>query len=120
MHNKREIRLIHAVHDVREFGFGFRVVMLVTDKPNFKSVALAIDAFLEGCDLAGYNSMKFDLPLLVEEFMRSGVEFDYAKRRMVDAQKIFHHMEPRTLSAAFKFYCGREMAEDPPQRLLRR
>ena len=96
-----ETTLIHGISDSD-----------VKDKPTFKSVALAIDAFLEGCDLAGYNSMKFDLPLLVEEFMRAGVEFDYAKRRMVDAQKIFHHMEPRTLSAAFKFYCGKEMSDE--------
>jgi DNA polymerase-3 subunit epsilon len=62
--------------------------------------------------LAGYNSVKFDLPLLVEECMRVNVEFDISKRRMVDAQKIFHHMEPRNLAAAFRFYCGREMSEE--------
>lgn len=96
-----ETTLIHGISDAD-----------VKDKPTFKSVSLAIDAFLEGCDLAGYNSMKFDLPMLVEEFMRAGVEFDYSRRRMVDAQKIFHHMEPRTLGAAYKFYCGKEMSEE--------
>jgi DNA polymerase-3 subunit epsilon len=84
----------------------------VRDCPVFRKAAHEIQSFLEGCDLAGYNSVKFDLPLLVEEFIRSGIEFDISKRRMVDAQRIFHHMEPRTLGAAYRFYCGREMSED--------
>lgn len=84
----------------------------VKDCPSFRKAAHEIQSFLEGCDLAGYNSVKFDLPLLVEEFIRSGIDFDFSKRRMVDAQRIFHHMEPRTLGAAYRFYCGREMSED--------
>ena len=84
----------------------------VRDCLGFKKVAHEIESFLEGCDLAGYNSVKFDLPLLVEEFMRAGVDFDISKRKMVDAQRIFHHMEPRNLAAAYRFYCGREMSED--------
>lgn len=84
----------------------------VKDSPTFRKAASEISAFLEGCDLAGYNSVKFDLPLLVEEFMRVGIEFDLSRRRMVDAQKIFHYMEPRNLAAAFRFYCGREMSEE--------
>ena len=96
-----ETTLIHGIADED-----------VADKPTFKMVGHEIAQFLEGCDLAGYNSMKFDLPMLVEEFMRAGIDFDFSKRRMVDAQKIFHYMEPRNLAAAFKFYCGKEMAEE--------
>jgi DNA polymerase-3 subunit epsilon len=66
--------------------------------------------FFEGADLAGFNILKFDVPMLVEEFLRSGVEFDYSRKKLIDAQKIFHLMEKRTLSAAFKFYCGNDMA----------
>jgi len=84
----------------------------VKDALTFKKAAPEISTFLDGCDLAGYNSVRFDLPLLVEEFMRVGYEFDFSKRKMVDAQKIFHYMEPRNLSAAFKFYCGKEMSEE--------
>jgi DNA polymerase-3 subunit epsilon len=84
----------------------------VKDCLTFRKAVHEIISFLEGCDLAGYNSVKFDLPLLVEECMRVNVEFDISKRRMVDAQKIFHHMEPRNLAAAFRFYCGREMSEE--------
>lgn len=96
-----ETTLIHGISDED-----------VKDAPTFKKAAPEILAFLEGCDLAGYNSVKFDLPLLVEEFMRVGYDFDISKRKMVDAQKIFHYMEPRTLSAAYKFYCGRDMEQD--------
>ena len=62
-----------------------------------------------GCDFAGFNSNKFDFPLLVEEFLRAGVEFDVENRRFVDAQRIFHMMEQRTLTAAYKFYCNKEL-----------
>jgi DNA polymerase-3 subunit epsilon len=84
----------------------------VKDEPTFKKASGEISSFLEGADLAGYNSVKFDLPLLVEEFMRIGQDFDVSKRRMVDVQKIFHHMEPRNLAAAYRFYCGKEMHEE--------
>ena len=82
---------------------------MVKDAPLFKTVASDIAKFLENCDLAGYNSNKFDVPLLVEEFMRADVDFDLKNRRLVDVQNIFHFMEPRTLSAAYKFYCGKDM-----------
>jgi DNA polymerase-3 subunit epsilon len=62
-----------------------------------------------GCDFAGFNSNKFDFPLLVEEFLRAGVEFDVENRKFVDAQRIFHMMEQRTLTAAYKFYCNKEL-----------
>lgn len=82
---------------------------MVKDAPLFKVVANECKQFIEGCDLAGYNSNRFDWPLLVEEFLRAGLEFDISQRRMVDVQKIFHMMEPRTLSAAYKFYCSKTL-----------
>lgn len=96
-----ETTLIHGISDAD-----------VKNAPTFKKAGPEIASFLEGCDLAGYNSMKFDLPMLVEEFMRVGSEFDFSKRKMVDAQRIFHYMEPRNLSAAFRFYCGKEMSDE--------
>ncbi len=81
----------------------------VKDEPNFATLAPALVQFLAGCDLGGYNSNKFDIPLLVEEFLRAGVDFDLKGRRFVDVQNIFHKMEPRTLKAAYKFYCDKEI-----------
>ena len=81
----------------------------VANKPTFKEIAKEYVKFFEGADLAGFNILKFDVPMLVEEFLRVGVEFDYSRKKLIDAQKIFHMMEKRTLSAAFKFYCGKEM-----------
>ncbi len=81
----------------------------VKDKPLFKEVAREYARFMEGCDLAGFNILKFDVPMLVEEFLRAGVEFDYSRKKIIDSQKIFHLMEKRTLSAAYKFYCQKEM-----------
>lgn len=80
---------------------------MVKDAPVFRVVANEIKQFILNCDLAGYNSNRFDWPLLMEEFLRAGIEFDLSKCRMIDVQKIFHVMEPRTLSAAYKFYCDR-------------
>jgi DNA polymerase III, epsilon subunit and related 3''-5'' exonucleases len=82
---------------------------MVKDAPTFKQVANEIKQFLENCDLAGYNSNRFDIPLLAEEFLRVGLEFDFSNRRLVDVQKIFHLMEQRTLSAAYKFYCNKTL-----------
>lgn len=81
----------------------------VADEPTFKAIAKSLAEFLKDCDLAGYNSNKFDIPILVEEFMRAEVEFDLKNRRFVDVQNIFHQMEQRTLKAAYKFYCGKEI-----------
>src|ERR1700722_9820856 len=78
---------------------------MVKDAPTFKQVANELKQFIENCDLAGYNSNRFDIPLLAEEFLRIGMDFDCRGRRLVDVQKIFHQMEQRTLSAAYKFYC---------------
>ncbi|HEV8512278.1 MAG TPA: exonuclease domain-containing protein [Cyclobacteriaceae bacterium] len=81
----------------------------VKDKPVFKEVARDYARFMEGCDLAGFNILKFDVPMLVEEFLRADVEFDYSRKKIIDSQKIFHLMEKRTLSAAYKFYCQKDM-----------
>ena len=82
---------------------------MIKDAPTFKQVANEIKQFLENCDLGGYNSNKFDIPLLVEEFLRIGIDFKFETRKLVDVQKIFYQMEPRTLSAAYKFYCKKEL-----------
>ncbi|MDR1343608.1 MAG: 3'-5' exonuclease [Prevotellaceae bacterium] len=82
----------------------------VKDCPVFKEVAKSLAAYLEGCDIAGYNSIKFDIPLLVEEFLRADVDVDFRSRHLVDVQNIFHRMEQRTLVAAYKFYCQKDLA----------
>lgn len=81
----------------------------VVGKPTFKEVAKDYARFFEGADLSGFNIIKFDVPLLVEEFLRVGVEFDYERKKIIDAQKIYHMMEKRNLSAAYKFYCNEEL-----------
>jgi DNA polymerase-3 subunit epsilon len=81
----------------------------VANEPHFKDVARKIISFLEGSDLAGFNSMKFDIPVLCEEFLRVNVDFNPARHRYVDVQVIFHKKEQRTLSAAYKFYCNLEL-----------
>ena len=91
-----ETSLIHGIYDED-----------VKDAPKFKDIGRELVKFLEGCDLAGYSILKFDVPMLVEEFLRADIDFDVSKRKLIDAQKIFHLMEKRTLAAAFKFYCGK-------------
>lgn len=81
------------------------------EAPTFKEVARTLARFLEGCDLAGFNSNRFDIPLLAEEFLRSDVDIDFKKRKFIDVQAIFHKMERRTLSAAYKLYCNRELID---------
>ncbi len=95
-----ETSLIHGIYeeDVREAS-------------TFKQVARNYAQFLEGCDLAGFNILRFDLPLLVEEFLRADVPFDTSQRRVLDAQRIYHLMESRSLTAALKFYCDKDMSE---------
>ncbi len=83
----------------------------VKDKPTFSDLARTLAKEFEGCDFAGYNSNKFDIPLLAEEFLRADVDFDLRKRKFIDVQVIFHKMEQRTLSAAYKFYC-KKVLED--------
>ncbi len=93
-----EVSAIHGITDD-----------MVKDAPVFKQVANEIRQFMDQSDLAGYNSNKFDWPLLVEEFLRAGLEFETTGRRFIDVQKIYHLMEPRNLSAAYKFYCNKDL-----------
>jgi DNA polymerase-3 subunit epsilon len=90
-----------AVHGIKDED--------VKDEPTFKELGKTIAKYLEGCDLAGYNSNRFDFPLLAEEFLRADIDFDMRKRKFVDVQTIFHKMEQRTLTAAYRFYCDKEL-----------
>ncbi len=84
----------------------------VKDCPTFRQIAKSLKSFIEGCDFGGFNSNRFDLPLLVEEFMRAGVEVDFFRRaKYVDVQNIFHKKEERTLVAAYRFYCNKELGD---------
>ncbi|KAA6347784.1 DNA polymerase III subunit epsilon [termite gut metagenome] len=100
VHIPKEASAIHGIYDND-----------VADCPVFKKVAKNIANDLEGCDLAGFNSNRFDIPLLVEEFLRAEIDIDISRHKFIDVQVIFHKMEQRTLSAAYKFYCGRELED---------
>ena len=93
-----ESSMIHGIYDED-----------VKDCPTFRNFAKSLAQFLEGCDLGGFNSNRFDVPMLVEEFLRVGVEFEIKNRKLIDAQRIFHLMEPRNLGAAYKFYCHKNL-----------
>ncbi len=82
---------------------------MVKDAPTFKQAANEIKQFLDNCDLGGYNSNRFDIPMLMEEFLRAEMDVDLSNRKMIDVQHIFYTMEPRTLSAAYKYYCAKEL-----------
>ena len=84
----------------------------VENAPTFKELSSTLNEKFKGCDFAGFNSNHFDIPMLAEEFLRAGIDYDFTKCRLIDAQTIFHKMERRNLSAAYKFYCGRKMEED--------
>lgn len=84
---------------------------MIKDAPTFKQVAHELKQMLDGCDFAGYNSNRFDIPLLMEEFLRAQVDFDMKNRKLLDVQSIYHKMEPRTLGAAYKFYCGKTLED---------
>lgn len=81
----------------------------VAEAPTFKQLASSLAKGFEGCDIAGYNSNRFDVPMLAEEFTRAGVDFDFSRARFIDVQTIFHKKEQRTLVAAYRFYCGKEL-----------
>jgi DNA polymerase III subunit epsilon len=98
MHIPEQSTAIHGIKDED-----------VKDKPTFKQIARELAKTFEGCDLAGFNSNRFDIPMLEEEFLKAGVDIDFTKRKFIDVQTIFHKMEQRTLSAAYKFYCGKEI-----------
>lgn len=84
---------------------------MVKDAPTFKNVSNEVKQFLENCDLGGYNSNRFDIPILMEEFLRAEIDLDLSTRRMVDVQHIFYSMQPRTLSAAYEFFCNKELED---------
>jgi len=98
MHIPADATAVHGISDAD-----------VADKPTFREVAQQLLAFIGDADLAGYNSNKFDIPMLVEEFYHVGIEFDVSCRHLVDVQNIFHKMEQRTLKAAYRFYCGKDL-----------
>ena len=100
MHIPEASSAIHGIYDAD-----------VADCPTFKDVAKNIANDIEGCDLAGFNSNRFDIPLLAEEFLRVGVDIDMMKRKFIDVQVIFHKLEQRTLSAAYKFYCDKNLED---------
>lgn len=81
----------------------------VAGQPTFRQIAKSLAEYIKGCDIAGFNSNRFDVPMLDEEFRRVGVEFDFHKARFVDVQTVFHKKEPRNLSAAYRFYCDKEL-----------
>ncbi|HEX2684287.1 MAG TPA: 3'-5' exonuclease, partial [Ferruginibacter sp.] len=84
---------------------------MVKDAPTFKQAGNEIKMFIENCDLGGYNSNRFDIPMLMEEFLRAGMDVDLSTRKMIDVQHIFYTMEPRTLTAAYKFFCQKELVD---------
>lgn len=98
MHIPETSSAIHGIYDED-----------VRDCPTFKQIARDLAHTIEGCDLAGFNSNRFDIPVLVEEFLRVGIDIDLSKRKFVDVQNIYHKLERRTLSAAYKFYCGKDL-----------
>lgn len=98
IHIPEECSLLHGIYDHD-----------VKDKPLFEELADEIIAFFEDSDIAGFNSNRFDVPLLVEEFLRCGKQFDLRNRKLIDVQNIFHKMEPRNLSAAYRLYCNQEL-----------
>ena len=100
MHIPEQASAVHGIYDKD-----------VADCPTFKDVARRIAADIEGCDLAGFNSNRFDIPVLAEEFLRAGVDVDLMKHKFVDVQVICHKLEQRTLSAAYKFYCEKNLED---------
>lgn len=83
----------------------------VANEPTFDKIAAGVAKFFEGCDIAGYNSTRFDVPMLDEEFHRAGIRFDFSRARFIDVQNIFHKKEQRTLVAAYRFYCNKELEQ---------
>ena len=100
MHIPEDATAIHGITDED-----------VKDQPTFAQIAKSLYKFIEGCDFGGFNSNRFDLPMLVEEFLRAGVDVDFKSRKFIDVQNIFHKMEQRTLVAAYKFYCDKDLTD---------
>ena len=100
MHIPETSTAIHGIHDED-----------VADCPTFKQIAKELARAIEGADIAGFNSNRFDVPVLVEEFLRTGIDIDLSRRKFIDVQVIYHKLEQRTLSAAYKFYCGKNLED---------
>ncbi len=100
MHIPEAASAVHGIHDED-----------VANCPTFREISKSLWSYISGCDFAGYNSNKFDIPVLVEEFLRAGIDVDMDKCRFIDVQNIFHRMEQRTLVAAYKFYCGKDLTQ---------
>ena len=100
MHIPEQATAIHGITDE-----------MVKDEPTFAQIAKSMAQFIEGCDFGGFNSNRFDLPMLVEEFLRAGVDVDFKLCKFIDVQNIFHKMEQRTLVAAYKFYCDKDLQD---------
>ena len=98
MHIPEEATAVHGITDED-----------VANEPPFRAIAKSLAAYLEGCDFGGFNSNKFDVPVLMEEFLRAGVNVDFKNRKFIDVQNIFHKMEQRTLDAAYRFYCDKTL-----------
>lgn len=96
----KEVEQIHGINNEK-----------VANEPTFKQLSASIFEMIKGCDLAGYNSDRFDIPLLAEEMLRAGIDFDMKNMLAIDVQTIFHKMEQRTLAAAYKFYCGKDLTD---------
>ncbi len=112
--DKKESKRVWRVNPEMEISFQAIEVHGITNEmiknePNFAHYSNEIYQFLKGCDLAGFNSIRFDIPILVEELIRANVEFDFTQIRMIDSQVIYHKKEPRNLSAALQFYCNKEL-----------
>lgn len=100
MHIPEAASAVHGIHDED-----------VANCPTFREISKSLWSYISGCDFAGYNSNRFDIPVLVEEFLRAGIDVDMDKCRFIDVQNIFHRMEQRTLVAAYKFYCGKDLTQ---------
>ena len=100
MHIPEQATAIHNITDE-----------MVRDEPTFAQIAKSLAQFIDGCDFGGFNSNRFDLPMLVEEFLRAGVDVDFKRCKFIDVQNIFHKMEQRTLVAAYKFYCDKDLTD---------
>lgn len=117
MPNGEEIRRNYIINPGKPIPYEVQQLTGITNedvagKPSFKELARTLEEEFKGCDFAGFNSNNFDIPVLAEEFLRAGIDFDFNKCRLVDACSIFRKMERRNLAAAYQFYCGRKMEED--------
>jgi len=117
MPNGEELRGNHMINPLKQIPKEVEELTHITndmvkDAPTFKQIAQQLAQQFAGCDFAGFNSNHFDIPMLAEEFLRAGIDFDFSKSNLIDVQTIFHKMERRNLAAAYKFYCGRKMEDD--------